>query len=192
MSNSLTHREACHVPGAPDPAPGSAQGPPGVIRFHGICLDAFPNLFLGTEVAPGGTLEARLATRRAPPAPGPPGGGAAVAPARPLPVPRAARIAAGIAAAMAHVHGKGLAHRDLKPANVLLARHADAVKLIDFGLARRFAAGSAGPGPANPADPADPGPAALHAIVCFSEAAVPDVAFSKTICVSWPLADEVP
>jgi serine/threonine protein kinase len=144
----------------PHPAPHSAQGPPGVIRFHGICLDAFPNLFLVTEIAAGGSLEALLAARR------PPAGSAFdadAAPARPLPLPRAARVAAGIAAAMAHVHSKGLAHRDLKPANVLLTRHADGVKLIDFGLARRFAAGSA--------DPTDPGPSASEPAAAASDGA---------------------
>ena len=96
------------------------QGAPGVIRFLGICLDAFPTLALVTEAAAGGTLEALLA------APGPP-----------LPLARAAHLAGGVAAAMEHVHARGVAHRDLKPGNVVLTRQGDAVKLIDFGLARR-------------------------------------------------------
>jgi hypothetical protein len=34
----------------------------GVIRLHGICIDALPNLYLVTETALGGTLETLLAT----------------------------------------------------------------------------------------------------------------------------------
>ncbi|MCX5197009.1 serine/threonine protein kinase [Streptomyces sp. NBC_00249] len=44
------------------------------------------------------------------------------------------RLAAGLAHALADVHGAGLVHRDLKPSNVLLA--ADGVRVIDFGIAR--------------------------------------------------------
>lgn len=52
----------------------------------------------------------------------------------PLPEPAVRRLAAGLAHALADVHGAGLIHRDLKPSNVLLAE--DGVRVIDFGIVR--------------------------------------------------------
>ena len=54
--------------------------------------------------------------------------------AGPLPADTAARLAAGLATALAEIHAVGLVHRDLKPSNVLLA--ADGPRVIDFGVAR--------------------------------------------------------
>ena len=54
-------------------------------------------------------------------------------------VARALRIAARLADTMAVAHDKGIVHRDLKPANVMLTKEGgkdDAVKLLDFGVAR--------------------------------------------------------
>src|SRR5262245_39334060 len=68
----------------------------------------------------------------------------------PLPPPRAAALAAGIAAGMAEAHRHGIIHRDLKPGNVLLNRHGQPV-VTDFGLARR------GPGGAPGTDPDETG-----------------------------------
>ncbi|MCB9754711.1 MAG: protein kinase [Myxococcales bacterium] len=67
---------------------------------------------------------------------------AARARAGPQPVDFVLRVAAAIAAALAEVHRHGLVHRDIKPANIQLpivegARPGAAVKLLDFGLARR-------------------------------------------------------
>ncbi|MGW2156042.1 serine/threonine-protein kinase [Nonomuraea sp. NPDC001699] len=44
------------------------------------------------------------------------------------------RLLAGLAAALADVHGHGVQHRDLKPHNVVLSP--EGPKLIDFGIAR--------------------------------------------------------
>jgi serine/threonine-protein kinase len=72
--------------------------------------------FMALEWLPGGTLEDRLAEG----APEP---------------DEAKRVAAGLAAGLAHLHSHGLVHRDLKPANVLFDDE-DRPKLADFGLAR--------------------------------------------------------
>ncbi|NBE52097.1 serine/threonine-protein kinase [Streptomyces boluensis] len=49
------------------------------------------------------------------------------------PLPLAPRILHGVAAGLAHLHGRGWVHGDLKPANVLLAGDGS-VWLADFGL----------------------------------------------------------
>ncbi|WP_327391837.1 serine/threonine-protein kinase [Streptomyces sp. NBC_01186] len=49
------------------------------------------------------------------------------------PVPEAARVLAGVAAGLAHIHERGWVHGDLKPGNVLLAPEGR-VWLADFGL----------------------------------------------------------
>ncbi|NXY96642.1 PQQ-binding-like beta-propeller repeat protein [Streptomyces sp. BR123] len=52
----------------------------------------------------------------------------------PLPADTLWTLTAGLAEALASVHGAGLIHRDLKPANVLLAL--DGPHVIDFGISR--------------------------------------------------------
>lgn len=52
----------------------------------------------------------------------------------PLPVPRAARLFAEVAAAIDHAHNQGLIHRDLKPSNIHITPHDHAV-VLDLGLA---------------------------------------------------------
>jgi serine/threonine protein kinase/Tol biopolymer transport system component len=53
----------------------------------------------------------------------------------PIPVEEALRIATQIAEALEAAHDRGVIHRDLKPANIKITP-ADAVKVLDFGLAR--------------------------------------------------------
>jgi serine/threonine-protein kinase len=58
----------------------------------------------------------------------------------PLPPQRVIAILRQVAAALADLHERGLVHRDIKPSNILICGDGDeAVKLIDFGLAKHVA-----------------------------------------------------
>ncbi|HSC91121.1 MAG TPA: serine/threonine-protein kinase [Gaiellaceae bacterium] len=88
---------------------------PNVVQVFDVGEDE-RGAYLVLELLSGGTLEDRLS------------------PGAPLADAEAERIAAGIAAGLAHAHERGLVHRDLKPGNVLFDD--DRPKLADLGIAR--------------------------------------------------------
>ncbi|HEY3462273.1 MAG TPA: serine/threonine-protein kinase [Gaiellaceae bacterium] len=96
----------------------AALGHEHVMRVYDYGVDE-SGPFMALEWLPGGTLEDRLAHG-------------------PLPPDETRSVAEGIAAGLAHVHGRGLVHRDLKPANVLFDEEGRP-KLADFGLVRHTA-----------------------------------------------------
>ncbi|MBI3934326.1 MAG: serine/threonine protein kinase [Acidobacteria bacterium] len=70
----------------------------------------------------------------------------------PVPLEEALEITQQICEALEHAHEKTVIHRHLKPANVKLTPEGQ-VKVLDFGLAKAFAADSAGSGePYRPLD----------------------------------------
>jgi serine/threonine-protein kinase len=90
-----------------------------VMQVYDYGEDETAGPFMALEWLRGGTLEDRLAQGRLPPE-------------------EARHVAEGIAAGLAHLHGRDLVHRDLKPANVLFDDEGRP-KLADFGLARHAA-----------------------------------------------------
>jgi serine/threonine-protein kinase len=89
---------------------------PNVIRIHDLGEDG-PLMFLSMEYVDGETLWARVKR------------------SGPMTVPQARAVLAATADGVAAAHAVGVVHRDLKPQNVLLGAR-DAVKVIDFGLAK--------------------------------------------------------
>jgi Protein kinase domain len=58
----------------------------------------------------------------------------------PLPPNVAANVVAQVADALAYLYGQGVAHGDVKPGNLLVPADGGAVRLADFGVARRVGA----------------------------------------------------
>ncbi len=91
---------------------------PGIVSYlaHGLSQDGQP--FLAMEWLEGEDLAQRLARE-------------------PLSVTETLLLLRGAADALAAAHARGIVHRDIKPSNLFLrGRKADAVVLLDFGLAR--------------------------------------------------------
>ncbi len=61
----------------------------------------------------------------------------------PIPIDETIKIARQIAEALEEAHEKGIVHRDLKPANIKLTQDGK-VKVLDFGLAKAYAADETG------------------------------------------------
>jgi eukaryotic-like serine/threonine-protein kinase len=66
----------------------------------------------------------------------------------PLPIPEILTLAKSISEALGAAHEKGIIHRDLKPANIKITPDGR-VKILDFGLAKMFAAERSASGASN-------------------------------------------
>ncbi|HEY6560924.1 MAG TPA: protein kinase [Polyangiaceae bacterium] len=92
---------------------------PGIVRYvaHGIADGGVP--YLAMEWLEGENVSQALAGRDK------------------FSVPEALRLVRRVAEAVAVAHARGIIHRDLKPSNLFLVdSQIDAVKVLDFGLAR--------------------------------------------------------
>jgi serine/threonine protein kinase len=99
-----------------------------VVRVFDLVDESDGTLGLVMELLRGSTLEDAMKERG------------------PLPGIQAVAVALTVLSAMHHVHQKGIVHRDMKPANVFFAVEPDGhviPKLLDFGIAKLPAAGSA-------------------------------------------------
>jgi eukaryotic-like serine/threonine-protein kinase len=106
----------------------SSLNHPNIVTIYEIGRDDSQRAFMAMEYVDGQTLREVLR-------------GAA------LPVRKALQIATQIADGLAAAHKRGLVHRDLKPENIMLTTDG-VVKILDFGLAKSFAAdtGASEPG----------------------------------------------
>ena len=74
---------------------------------------------------------------------------------RTLETPQIADIALQVTRALDAAHGKGIVHRDIKPGNIVVTA-AGEVKVLDFGLARRFRSETDDLGPDGSTSPGRP------------------------------------
>ncbi len=81
--------------------------------------------YIAMEYIEGGSLDSVLKTRR-------------------LEIPQVVDLAVQVADALDAAHACRIVHRDIKPANITLSERGQ-VKVLDFGLAKRLAAGSLDP-----------------------------------------------
>ena len=96
---------------------------PNIVRVLDVD-DSGEQPFIVMELVDGASLDAWLPEHR-------------------LEVGEAARIARDVAQALRVAHEAGMVHRDIKPSNVLIDRNTAAVKLTDFGAAKRERPGAA-------------------------------------------------
>jgi len=102
-------------------------GSPHIVEIHDFGQTPDGDHFYIMEYLEGATLASQLAKYVA------------------LDVMRSLHIGAQIAAALDAAHASGIIHRDLKPDNIMLIKRLgdpDFVKVLDFGLAKVFAAGA--------------------------------------------------
>ncbi len=99
----------------------AALNHPNIAAIYGI-EESDGTRFLVLELVPGETLAARIA-------------------AGPLPLEETITLALQIAEALEVAHERGIVHRDLKPANLKITPEGK-LKVLDFGLAKDFAAAS--------------------------------------------------
>jgi eukaryotic-like serine/threonine-protein kinase len=120
----------------------AALNHPNIAQVYGV-EDSTPTRAIIMELVEGPTLEERLHGARGLQSPGMIPGSEDPG----LHLHEALAIARQIADALEYAHERGIIHRDLKPANIKVGAD-DAVKVLDFGLAKAIQApGLEGPGP---------------------------------------------
>ena len=97
----------------------AALNHPGIVTIYEVGEDG-PRMFISMELVAGRTLRAIAAEGLMPPQ-------------------ELARLGAQIADALAAAHDRGVIHGDVKPENIVVQANGR-VKLLDFGIARQFAA----------------------------------------------------